>query len=149
MSLRQSYRPIIINKHKQMISFFFFNCNVTYFTKYKIKEKNWLDGSIINKLDNLHQFHWSTVSLITLRRLRTYTRRLTSRGAARKDAKRTARSLTFAYLQPNFDERRPCLNFSHHYVALKGLVCFNVVFICCMLFLAVIFCCCIVKTYIF
>ena len=33
------------------------------------------------------------------------------------------------------------------YVVLKGLVGFNVVFICCMLFLAVIFRCCIRPTF--
>ena len=33
------------------------------------------------------------------------------------------------------------------YVVLKGLVCFNVVFICCMLFLTVIFRCCIRPTF--
>ena len=66
----------------------------------------------------------------------TYKRRFTSRGTTRKDAKRTARSFTFVYLQPNFDERRPCLHFSHHLsisclCGFKRLVCFNVVFISC------------------
>ena len=89
------------------------------------------------------------VALITLRRQRTYTRQFTSRGTARKDAKRTAHSQTFVYLQPNFDERRPCLHFSQYLCGFKGLFCFSVVFICCMLFSAVTFRCCIVTTFIF
>ena len=85
------------------------------------------------------------VALLTLRRLRQFT----SRATARKDAKRTAHSQTFVYLQPNFDERRPCLHFSQYLCGFKGLFCFSVVFISGMLFLALTFRCSIVTTYIF